>query len=158
MPFQFEIDDSAAFAKMEGASDKVMDRFAELLRPVEEAMLADARAKDVAHFHSVGAKPGLYLAAFSGGVKKTPAGVVGWIRNGNNLAHLLENGFTISDILIATKSAGGVMAFDMGGVGKLFREYVHRHETKVQAYPAVHPAYEAHRDEVMAAAREAAKG
>jgi hypothetical protein len=157
MEISFEVDDSGAFANLEGASDRVMERFAEELRPVEQAMLADARARAVAHFHSVGAKPGLYLGAFSGGVKKTPSGVVGWIRNDNQLAHLLEFGFTISDILIAVKHVGDVMAFE-GDVGTLYREYVHRHSTGVQAYPAIHPAFEARKAEIEAAAERAARG
>ena len=155
MPVQFEIDDSGAYAKMEGADERVMSRFAELLRPIEQEMVADARARAEAHFHSVGKKPGAYLAAFDGGVKKRPSGVVGWVKNSNPLAHLLEYGFTISDLLI---NASGVMKFDAGGVGELYRRAVHRHETRVQAYPAVRPAVAAHLAEVREAAQTAAEG
>ena len=155
MTIEFEVDDSQAFAKLEGASDRVMDRFAEELTGIEQAMVNDARARAVAHFHSVGKKPGLYLGAFSGGVTQKPSGVVGYIRNNNNLAHLLEYGFTISDLLI---EASGIMRFEAEGVGELYRREVHRHATPVQAYPAIHPAFAAHKDEILAAAERAAEG
>lgn len=155
MPITFKVDDSNAFVSLDGASDRVMDRFAELLRPIEEAMLDDARARAIGHFHSVGKKPGLYLAAFAGGVSRKPSGVVGWVRNSNNLAHLLEYGFTISDLMI---EASSVMRFDLAGVGELYRREVHRHATPVQAYPAIVPAFEARAGDVQAAAEQAAKG
>ncbi len=91
-------------------------------------------------------------------MKKEHGSVIGWLRNPNQLAHLFENGFTISDILIATKTANGVMAFEMAGVGQLYRQYVHRHETKVPAYPAIHPALAAHAADVREAAQTAAEG
>ena len=74
MTIEFEVDDSQAFAKLEGASDRVMDRFAEELTGIEQAMVNDARARAVAHFHSVGKKPGLYLGAFSGGTNGVSTG------------------------------------------------------------------------------------
>jgi hypothetical protein len=155
MPISFEVNDASAFAALDGADDRVMDRFAELLRPVEQAMLDDARSRAIAHFHSVGKKPGLYLGAFAAGVSRKDSGVVGWLRNANNLAHLLEYGFTISDLVI---EASGAMRFDVAGVGELYRREVHRHATPVQAYPAIHPALAARADEVLAAAEQAAKG
>jgi len=152
---EFEVDDKSAFARLEGVPQRVRERFAELLKPIEAAMLADARERALAHFHSVGKKPGLYLGAFAGGVSEKPSGVVGWVRNANPLAHLLEYGFTISDLMIA---ASGVMAFEAEGVGELYRREVHRHATPVQAYPAIGPAFDAHKADVRAAAEQAAAG
>jgi hypothetical protein len=154
MAIEFVVDDSHAFAKFEGAGGRLKERLVEALRPIEQAILDDAMQRAVAHFHTVGAKPGLYLAAFSGGVKETDRGVVAWVRNPNPLAHLLEYGFTISDLLI---EANGVMAFDMQGVGTLYRSEVHRHETKVQAYPAIRPALADHVDEIRGALERAAR-
>ena len=121
---------------------------------VEQSMLQDARSKAVDHFHSTGKQPGLYLAAFSGGVSKKETKVVGWVRNNSPLAHLLENGFTISDLLI---DSNNVMAFQ-SGVQELYAYAVHRHATKVQAYPAIGPAFEAHKGEVITAAEQAVQG
>jgi len=152
MSIEFEIDASSVYAKLDKLSGEVRDRFAASIKQIEERMLAEARANAVAHFHSVGKKPGVYLASFSGGVKQTDGSIIGWVRNGARLAHLMENGFTISDLLIAG-SADAVMKFELAGVAELYRRSVHRHKTAVQAYPAIAPAFEAHKGEVLDAAR-----
>jgi hypothetical protein len=155
MSFELEIDAASVFAKLDGVGEEVRKRFAASAKAIEEKMLADAKANAVRHFHSVGEKPGVYLASFSGGVKETDGGVIGWVRNGARLAHLMEYGFTISDFIIG----GGVdalMRFD-GDVGAVYRREIHRHATAVQAYPAIGPAFEAHKDEIETAARDAVK-
>jgi hypothetical protein len=157
MSIDFQIDAASAFAAIEGAPQKVVDNFAALLKPIEEAMLADARGRALAHFHSVGAKPGLYIGAFDGGVKVEHGSVIGWMGNSNQLAHLLENGFTISDLMIYAKNAE-VMKFAGGGVGDLYRKAVHRHATTVQPYPAIKPAFDAAKGDIQAAAEQAVQG
>jgi len=152
MSLTVNVDTSSAVAKLEAVGPTVRDAFAASLRTIEQAMLADARANAEAHFHSVGAKPGAYFAAFEGGVKQTDSAVIGYVRNANPLAHLLENGFTISDLTI---SAANVMRFELAGVGEIYRREIHRHATPVQAYPAITPAFEAHVAEVEAAALQA---
>jgi len=154
MPFTMKVEARSAFAQFDGLADKVRQRFAGSIKRTEEAILAEARANAVAHFHSVGAKPGVYLASFSGGVKETNGSVIGWVRNGARLAHLMEDGFTISDLMIQAK--GGVMAWmEANSVAALYRREIHRHATPVQAFPAIRPAFEAHKAEIEAAARAA---
>ena len=138
---------------LEGMGDNVMSVFAKSLREIESRILGAAQANAVAHFHSIGAKPGLYLAGFQGGVKEGKSSVVGYVRNSNQLAHLLEYGFTISDLMIAADE--GVMKFLTEDVGTVYRREIHRHETQVQAYPALGPAFDAHKGEVAAAAEDA---
>jgi hypothetical protein len=157
MSFDFEVHAESAFALLEGVGEKVIDRFAEELRPIEQAMLDDARARAAAHFHSVGAKPGLYLGGFGGGVTVKHGSAIGWMGNSNPLAHLFEAGFTISDLMIYAKNAE-VMKFAAGAVGDLYRKAVHRHATAVQPYPAILPAFEAKKGDIEAAAEQAAKG
>jgi len=157
MPFDFEVHSQSAFAALDGVSEKVIDRFAEELRPIEQAMLDDARARAVAHFHSVGAKPGLYLAGFKGGVTVKHGSAIGFVGNSNQLAHLFERGFTISDLMIYARNAE-VMKFAAGGVGDLYRKAIHRHATHVKPYPAILPAFEARKGEIEAAAERAVEG
>lgn len=156
MSIEFEVKSRSAFAAIEGAPKKVVDAFAERLRPIEESMLADARSRALGHFHSVGAKPGLYLAGFGGGVKTRPSGVVAWMGNSNSLSHLFEYGFTISDMKIVAKDVNGLMKF-AGDTGDVYRHAVHRHETKVQPYPNILPAFEARQADILEAAQQAAK-
>lgn len=154
MPITVEIEASSAFAKLDGLAGQVRERFVASVKEIEKAILAEARANAVAHFHSVGKKPGVYLASFSGGVKETGGSVIGWVRNGARLAHLMEDGFTISDLMIHAE--GGLMElFEADTVLVLYRREVHRHATPVQAYPAIGPAFEVHKPEIEAAARAA---
>ena len=126
---------------------------AEIAREIEDA----ARGFAIAHFHSVGAKPGLYLAGFKSGTYDKQSRVGGWVNNANPLAHLLEYGFTISEMTI---TAANLMAFE-GDAGTVFAKYVHRPETEVPAYPALHPAFDEAKAAIgprlAAAGREAAR-
>ena len=128
----------------------------QIARDIDE----DARARATAHFHTLGAKPGLYLAAFADGTYDKGDRVGGYVRNANGLAHLLEYGFTISDMTIYAKN-GDVMAFG-GDVATVFRKMVHRHQTKVEAYPAIGPAFDAASPDIgpalITAVKEAAAG
>ena len=149
--------EAGALERIAAAGETVQSLMAEHLAPIASDMLADARSRAQAHFHSVGAKPGLYLAGFEGGVKMEADGsAVGWVANRNPLAHLLEYGFTISDLMI--EANGMAMKFAVAGVGDLYRHAVHRHATDVQAYPALTPAFEARKADVVEAAREVARG
>jgi hypothetical protein len=133
------IDDETVFARFDHMGPRVREMLVEALTPIADAMLADARGRAEAHIHSTGAKPGLYLDSIQGGVADKPGEVVGWVRSANPLAHLLEYGFTISDMTIEA-SAGAVMKFEMPGAGELYRREVHRHEIRVRPYPAIRPA------------------
>lgn len=149
MPFTFEVDAQAAFARFDAIGPGVRHALLDELTPLAAEITDDARARALAHFHSIGKKPGQYLASIHGGVADKGSRVVGWVRSSDPLAHLLELGFTISDMTIGAKG-GGLMTFDTdSGVRSAFK--VHRHETKVEPYPAIEPAFAARRGDVMAA-------
>jgi hypothetical protein len=159
MAASFEVDASGAFAKLDRIGPSVRQALLDELTPLAADMASDARARALAHFHSIGVKPGAYLASIAGGVSDKDSKVVGYVRSASPLAHLLELGFTIRDWIIVpgtgegTKSyLGAIMAF-AGAEGMRFALTVHRPETKVQAYPAIQPAFDAMRGEVEAALR-----
>lgn len=134
----------------------IQRRLEQRLGTIATEMAADARGRAAAHIRSWGAKnPGSYVTSIKGGLakKKSPTRATGYVRSGHPLAHLLEYGFTISDIMIQAKAAD-VMAF-AGDAGEVFRKLVHRHATKVPPYPAIGPAFEARRAEIVAAIGEA---
>jgi hypothetical protein len=58
--------------------------------------------------------------------------------------------------LAKAKSESRVTGF-AGDAGEVFRRVIHRHATKVPAYPALRPAFDDRRGEVIAAFAEAAK-
>jgi hypothetical protein len=150
MAFSFEVDAQGAFAKLDAVGPTVRQALLDELTPIEVDMTNDARARALAHFHSIGAKPGLYLASIYGGVSNKGSSIVGYVRSSSPLAHLLELGFTIKDMIIEAKS-DGVMAFEVGGIGEVFSRKVHRPETVVEPYPAIFPAFEAKRAEIAEA-------
>jgi len=151
----FEVDASAAFVKLAAIGPNVHRLLLEELKPLAAEILDDARSRAIAHFHSVGADPGLYLQGFAGGVSDKGTRVTGYVRNPSPLAHLLEDGFTIKDMMIEVKS-GAVMAFE-GDVATVFAREVHRHETRVQPYPALQPAFDARRGDIAAALQRVAE-
>ncbi len=146
--------------------DKVSPTVRELLnRELDdfvEEITSDARARAAAHIRYLGAKnPGTYVASIEGGVAdKEQSRLTGYVRSGHPLAHLMEFGFTISDLTIVA-SAADVMAFE-GDAGTVYAKTVHRHTTNVQPYPAILPAFEARKDEIIASfyeiARQAGQG
>jgi hypothetical protein len=156
MPVTFAIDAQAAFVHLDRIGPGVHQALLDELTPIADAMQADARSRALGHFHSLGKKPGLYLDSIRGGVSDKGTRVSGYVRSSNPLAHLFEDGFTISDMLIEAAN-GGVMAFEEGGVGQMFRQEIHRHETAVKPYPAIHPAFDAARSEIEAALRRVAE-
>ena len=144
---------------LDSVGPNVKARLEESLGRLGKEMASDARSRAQAHIRFIGAKkPGSYVASITGGLAKpkSKTRTTGYVRSGHPLAHLMEDGFNITDILIAAKNAGEVMAF-WGSAGLMFREYVHRHATHVQAYPAIHPAFEARRADVMAAIDQAGR-
>lgn len=145
MPFSFEVDPQAVYLKFDAIGPGVRELLAQELRPIVDEMVDDARSRAVDHFHSLGAKPGLYLASIHGGVKEQSFRVSGWMRSSNPLAHLLELGFTIRDWMIESKT---LMAFELPDIGEVFAREVHRHATKVKPYPALFPAFEALQGEI----------
>ena len=145
---------------LDAVEPDVRQRLEQSLGQLGKRIGDDAKSRAQAHIRFLGVKkPGSYVESIYGGLAKpkTRTRVTGFVRSGHPLAHLMEEGFTISDILIAARSGGGVMEF-WGSLGLTYRQYIHRHETQVQAYPAINPAFEARRADVMAAFAAAAKG
>lgn len=146
--FELKIDATHATARLEAMGPKARQAIVEVLEPRAEAIAADARARALAHFHSLGLKPGQYLGSIYGGVSAKETRVTAFVRSSSPLAHLLEWGFTITDLMIFAK-ADGIMAFD-GGAGTVFAKAVHRHATEVQPYPAIYPAFEDAKSDIVA--------
>jgi hypothetical protein len=147
MLFDVAFDTTAAFAKFDLADSNVREALLDELKPLAETIAADARRRAVAHFHSTGKKPGLYLASIYGDARaKGDSQVVGFVRSNNGLAHLLELGFTIRDWIIDSKGPYP-MLFQVDGEAVGARS-VHRHATQVEPYPAIFPAFEAARPEI----------
>lgn len=153
--FNFVVDDAHVTLRLEAIGPDCREALRSVLGPAAAAIDDEARANAIGHFHSIGAKPGLYLAGFQHGSFEKGSRIGAYVRNGNQLAHLMEKGFTISDIDILPKTAE-MMVFE-GDAGKVFARHVHRHETKVQPYPALTPAFEAARDRLQADMTDAVK-
>ena len=120
------------------------------------SIAAEARDFAEAHIHSIGRSkdgkfpPGSYVQSIKGGLAKpkSPTRTTGYTRSGHPLAHLMELGFNITDMIIrpgTTKRTlshlGALMAFD-GGAEELVKRLVHRHATRVPPHPAIKPAYQ----------------
>ena len=150
-----EVNNNRLVAWMDAAAPNVRAKLVEVLTPLARAVETDARSLAEAHIRFFGKKPLVYLYSIRGGVSvKNEKRVTGYIRSGSPLAHLLEYGFTISDMII--QADGKAMLFQLLGQAT-FQNQVHRHMTQVQAYPALGPAFEAHRSEIEAGLIKAGK-
>jgi hypothetical protein len=155
---RLEVTDNRLLQLLDGVAPGVQDKLRERLAAIGAEVAADANMRTAAHIRSWGAKdPGTLATSFRGGLAKakSESRVTGYARSSHPLAHLMEYGFTIKDMMI-TASAATVMAF-AGDAGEVFRRVIHRHATKVPAYPALRPAFDDRRGEVIAAFAEAAK-
>jgi hypothetical protein len=142
------VDDSDVIAHIERLVPSMHDALVAYLGNIAREIETDAQARARGHIRFLGAKnQGSYVSSITSGVSDREDRVTGYVRSGHPLAHLLEFGFTISDMTIYA-SAADVMAFD-GGAGTVFAKHVHRHATKVQPYPAIHPAFEDHKAEIL---------
>jgi len=118
------------------------------LGPLAAAMTQDVRGRAVAHIHTLGKKPGLYLASIHGGVSDKGARLSGYVRSGSPLAHLLEYGATTPPHDILAR-AGKVLAF-LAGAETVFRRLVHHPGASIPAYPAFGPAMAANKAHIEA--------
>ena len=164
------INDEHITRVLDAVAPAIRAKLIDALTPIAEDIAADAKAAAEAHIRFLGAKnPGSYVESIKAGVSTRDAQrVIGYVRSGHHLAHLLEDGFTISDLTIVPGTGkaglshlGAIMAFD-GDAGMQFAREIHRHETKVHAFPAINPAFAARRGEILAAmervASEAGQG
>lgn len=161
---QLFVDDRHLTEVLDKAAPSVKAALEAKLAPIGAAIAADANARTAAHVRFLGVKnPGSLASSFKGGLTSKGNRITGWARSGHPLAHLMELGFEISDWEIVPGTGkntasylGAIMAFG-GSAGDVFRQTVHRHATRVAAYPALSPAYEERHDEIMAALEEAAQ-
>ena len=137
----FAIDDRAIFAKLDGALPTVQDAIEAALKPVAASMTDLARNLALAHIRYEGKKPGQYFASIRGGTFRKNGRVGGYVRSGNPLAHLLEEG-TAERFRRTFKTVGEVVT---GATGAM------------PPYPAIEPAFEAKEGAVRAALEAAAK-
>lgn len=143
------VDDTRALQYLDRIGPGVEATLDAVLRPLAQEIAADARSRAAAHIRYLGARnPGSYVASITGDIsRKRPTRVTGYVRSGHPLAHLMEKGFKITDMEIYAKNVDK-MAFE-GSAGMVYRRHIHRHETQVPAYPAILPAFEARRGEIL---------
>ena len=145
-----KVDDDRAMARIENVAPNARRALAESLRDLADAIAGDARGRASAHIRYLGAKaPGSYVASIQGGVSEKDRKIVGYVRSGHPLAHLMELGAGPHDIL---PKAAQVLAF-AGPAGVVFARHVH--SPGMRPFPAILPAFEAARDEIGAALQAA---
>jgi len=139
----------------------VREALKKALDPLQQRLTQDVRARALAHIHTTGKKPGLYLASIYGGVSDKTHRVSGYVRSSNPLAHLLEYGVADTGAHDILPNVARVLKF-MGDAGAVFARLVHHPGANIPAYPAFGPALEARKAEIEAtltqAAETAAKG
>ena len=156
MTIELKIDESRLVARLDKIGPDVHQALVQALNPLAQAVAAQARGLAAAHIRYLGKKPGAYLASIYGGVSEKPGSVVGFVRSGNPLAHLLEGGATIPAHDIFAK-AGDVLAFE-GDAGMVYAKIVHSPGAIVPPYPAIEPAFTAARSEIERTVTDAVEG
>ena len=126
-----------------------------VLRPLTQEMGDDVRGRAAAHIHTVGTKPGAYLASIQMGPYDKDKRMGGFVRSGSPLAHLLESGAHPPPHEIRA-SAAQALAFT-GDAGTVFRRAVQHPGATIPPYPAFGPAMEAHRTEIADALANAVR-
>lgn len=143
--------------KIGPTAHEALDRAIHGLTP---ELYADVISRAAAHIHTVGTKPGLYLASIAMGYYDKGKRMGGFVRSGSPLAHLLEGGAHPPAHDIAA-SAASVLAFPGSDAATVFRRAVQHPGATIPPYPAFSPAMDAHRAEIterlQAAVREAAR-
>ena len=152
-----EVTASSVTARMDAMTQDVRATLKSSLGSLAKEIAAEARAVAAAHIRLLSKeKPGTYLPSIYGGVSgRVPTRTTGYVRSGHPLAHLLEYGFTYKDQIILP-NVKKALAFE-GAAGKVITRRVHREELRVQAYPAIRPAFLAAESEIRATMEAAAK-
>ena len=127
-----------------------------VLRPLAQEIGDDVRGRAAAHIHTVGTKPGIYLASIQQGVYDKGSRRIGaFVRSGSPLAHLLEHGAKPPAHAIVAKTGDALMF--TGSAGEVFRRAVQHPGAIIPSYPAFEPALEEHRTEIIDALTAAVK-
>ena len=147
------VDADRAMARIENVAPKAREKLAESVRDLADEIAADARSRAQSHIRFLGLKaPGSYVQSIRGGASEKDKQIVGFVRSGHPLAHLMELGFQITDLMITAKP-GGVLA--NASLDEVFGIKVHRHATAVKPYLAILPAFEAARADIETALQAA---
>ena len=120
-----------------------------ILRPKTRELYEDVLGRAQSHIHTVGKKPGEYLASIRMGFYDKEKRIGGYVRSGSPLAHLLEGGANPPPHEIKP-SAADVLAFPGPSAGTVFAMAVQHPGAKIPPYPAFKPAMEAHAAEIRA--------
>jgi hypothetical protein len=126
-----------------------------VLKPLTREMYEDVLERASSHIHTVGTKPGAYLASIQRGLYDKDKRLGGFVRSGSPLAHLLESGAHPPPHEIQA-SAAQALAFT-GDAGTVFRRAVQNPGAAIPPYPAFGPAMEAHRAEITEALANAVR-
>ena len=156
-----KVDADRAMARLENVAPKARAALASSMRDLADEIAGDARARAQSHIRFLGKKAaGSYVQSIHGGVSEKDKQIVGYVRSGHPLAHLMDLGFQITDWLIVPGTGkympgrpGAIMAD--AEADTIYGKFVHRHATKVQPYAAILPAFEAARSEIETALQAA---
>ena len=123
------------------------------LAPVATGVTRAARALARAHIRFLGVKPGAYLESIQGGVSTKEKAVLGYVRSGSPLAHLLEGGAHTPPHKITPLNA--VALSWNSAAGQVFAKIVNDPGATIPAYPALSPAFDDARRDIEAAINRA---
>ena len=152
----FSIDETHAVARLEAIGPDARAALKSAVGPLVAEILGDARSRAEAHIRFLGGKPGAYLASIGGGVsEKNSTRVIGYVRSGSPIAHLLEFGAHTPPHDILPKVAN-ILAFQ-GDAGMVFAHAVHSPGATIPAYPAITPAFAARANDVVEAMENAVR-
>jgi hypothetical protein len=149
-------DDSKILAQLGEITLKARKALVEALAPLAKRIAGDAQSRAAAHIRFQGKAPGAYLASIYGSVASKESRVVGFVRSGHPLAHLLEYGATTPPHKIAA-SVAKMLKFT-GSSGDVYARFVNHPGASIPAYPAINPAFEAAAGEARATIERAVKG
>ncbi len=149
MPFDMVVNRRMATAQLDEIGPNVREQLAARLRPIAAEMAADAKSRAQAHIRFLGVKPGAYVASIMGGVSEKQTRVLGYVRSGSSLAHLLEHGAQTPPHVIQA-AAKEAMKFG-GSAGEVFAKRVKHPGATIPAYPAIQPAFDARKDDIRRA-------
>jgi hypothetical protein len=153
MPFDISLKISERILeRLDSLGPDLRAALAEEFTPIAVGMTRAARGAAQAHIRYLGTKPGAYLASIQGGVASKESKVVGYVRSGSPLAHLMEGG--VGPHRIAAKNARALSW--MGASGRVFAKLVN--DPGAAAFPALAPAFDDARADIdQAIARATAK-
>jgi hypothetical protein len=155
--FYVRVNDSAVAARFARIGPGVRQGLIDALTPQADAIAADVRSIWSARSKYMGADPGALVDNIQSGVStKNPDRVTGYVRSDKPgvffggrlvpLAQLLEYGANVPAHQILAV-LGKALHFT-GSAGETFAKSVQSPGATIPAYPAIHPAFDAHRADI----------